>query len=137
MTTQKRCGISFLSTPGQRGANVSEQSHSEAWGGRLATEALSRVMDLSGFLLLLQNDASAAIVALQKGSFGSSALQRVALRLDTLCAKRDIDLSCMHVPGLALIEVGTDRASRGRDASGQDANVERVRVQQSRTNCVA
>ena len=109
-------------------AAIEEQSHRETWAGCLALEALSKLIDLHAFAVLMRNDASAAIAALSKGSFGSSALQTVALRCDKLCAKLDIDLYCLHVPGLSLIEEGIDGASRGGDAFGTGANVESVRA---------
>jgi hypothetical protein len=108
-------------------AEVREQSHREAWAGCLSLEALARVKDIQSFAVLMRNDASAAIAALRKGSFGSPALQRVAVRADMFCAKLDIDLHCMHVPGLVLIEEGIDGASRDGCAFGDEANVESIR----------
>ena len=108
-------------------AEVSEQSHREAWGGCLALEASARVTNIQSSAVLMRNDASAAISALRKGSFGSPALQRVAVRADRFCSKLDIDLHCMHVPGLVLIEEGIDGASRDGCAFGDEANVESIR----------
>ena len=109
-------------------ASVAEQSHRETWGGYLALTAFARIKDLHGFAVIMRNDASAAISALRKGSFGSPALQSVALRCDTFCAKHDVNLYCMHVPGLALIEEGIDGASRHGDAFGEGANVDGIRA---------
>ena len=65
------------------GADISEQSHREAWAGCLALEALSCVIDLRGLVVILHNDASPTISALRKGSFGLQALQRVVHPADT------------------------------------------------------
>ena len=108
-------------------ADVEEQAHRETWAGALSLEALARVTDLHSFAILMRNDACSAISALSKGSFSSKPLQRVALRADKFCAKLDIDLYCMHVPGLALIEEGIDGASRSGHGFGAGMNVDSVR----------
>jgi hypothetical protein len=50
----------------------------------------------------------------------------VARRADALCAKLDIDLHCLHVPGLALIAEGIDGASRDGASFGDGVNVKSI-----------
>jgi hypothetical protein len=66
----------------------------------------------------MRNDASAAIAAFRKGSFGSPELQEAALIVNDIRIKLDILTPLLHVPGLALMAEGIDGASRGGHAFG-------------------
>jgi hypothetical protein len=52
-------------------AAITHQAHREAWAGALSLRSLTQVEDTQSSIILMRNDASAAISAFQKGSFGS------------------------------------------------------------------
>jgi hypothetical protein len=81
------------------------------------------VEDTQSSIILMRNDASAAISAFQKGSFGSPELQEAALVVNDIRVKLDILTPLLHVPGLALVQEGIDGASRDGHEFGQGVNV--------------
>ena len=71
-------------------------------------------------------DAEAALAAPRKGSSITPPMQAGSLQFSRLYARANIDPFCMYVPGLALIAVGIDVASRSGTDMGADANLESV-----------
>jgi len=108
-------------------ASITQQAHREAWAGALSLQALTQVEDTHSSTVLMRNDASAAIAAFRKGSFGSPELQEAALIVNDIRIKLDILTPLLHVPGLALMAEGIDGASRAGHAFGQGMNVEEIR----------
>ena len=108
------------------GEAVADQAHREALAAPLALEAACQAVDLRVRLDLLRNDAEAAIGALSKGSTGSPAMQRPAVRLNRIACANELELVLTHVPGLALVEEGIDGASRSGSHFGPDANLAHV-----------
>ena len=108
------------------GEAVEDQAHRKALAAPLSFEAACQAVDLRACFGLLRNDAEAAIGALAKGSTGSPAMQRQAVRLNRAAYGVEADLLLAHVPGLALVEEGIDGASRTGDHFGSDANLAHV-----------
>ena len=108
------------------GEEVAQQAHREALAAPLALEAACLAVDLRSGFGLLRNDAEAAIGALAKGSTSSPAMQRQAVRFNRVCYRQELDVTLMHVPGLALVEEGIDGASRDGTHFGPEANLEHV-----------
>jgi hypothetical protein len=104
-------------------AAITHQAHREAWAGALSLRSLTQVEDTQSSIILMRNDASAAISAFQKGSFGSPELQEAALVVNDIRVKLDILTPLLHVPGLALVQEGIDGASRDGHEFGQGVNV--------------
>ena len=92
-----------------RGLPVSEQVHREALACPLVLEAMSRLLDVRGSIILFRNDASSALNALRKGS-SSPVLQDCASRLALLCADLDVEPLFLHAPGDTMIDEEIGRA---------------------------
>jgi hypothetical protein len=88
------------------------QVHIEATGGCVSLEAAARVTNLRGATVIFRNDATGALAAFRKGSSHSSTLQKLAVRMTTLCAELEINPLFLHAPGKELVEEGIDDASR-------------------------
>ena len=89
-----------------------DQVHLEAAGGCMALAAASRIYNLRGATVILRNDATGALSAFRRGSFHSSVLQALAVRMTTLCADLQICPFFLHAPGKELVDEGLDDASR-------------------------
>jgi hypothetical protein len=82
------------------------QVHIEATGGCVSLEAAARVTNLRGATVIFRNDATGALAAFRKGSSHSSTLQKLAVRMTTLCAELEINPLFLHAPGKELVEEG-------------------------------
>ncbi len=98
------CGLEATTSLNQRARSGSthKQPFREALGGALDFEAFVQAVDIRGRSFALQNDASAAIACLVKGSTQSPQMQRCALWPDRAAARADADCLPYHVPGLTL-----------------------------------
>ena len=76
---------------------MKHQVHREALAGVLALEAAALELDLSSAIVILRNDAVAALSAFRKGSFWSTFLQQCAMR-SCLTQRR---LQCKYLPQFA------------------------------------
>jgi hypothetical protein len=88
------------------------QVRRETLAGVLALEAAARIIDLSGAVVLLRNDAVGALSALRKGSFKSTFLQQCAIRMCKLERRIGCESLHLHAPGRVLIDEGVDDLSR-------------------------
>jgi hypothetical protein len=64
-------------------------------------------------IIILRNDSSGALAALEYGSTCSPPLQEHAMTIARLCATHNATCLFLHVPGSVLIAEGIDDASRG------------------------
>ena len=88
------------------------QAHREAFGGTFAFRAVAEAVHLGGAMVIMRNDAEAALAALRKGSTQSPEMQAAALELNRMCANLDTDTVFLHSPGLEMIADGVDARSR-------------------------
>ena len=95
------------------GTDSSVQVHNEAAAGLNAILAVELLVDLSDSIIILRNDCSGALTALEKGSTTSPILQEYAMAMARVCARLNATCLFMHVPGTTLVAEGTDAASRG------------------------
>ena len=94
-----------------------EQVHREALTGlESACSALAKAkslgIGLEGRHLLLRNDCSGALSALEKGSFSSPFLQDLSLRLYQAVEDYGVIPLFLHAPGSVLVQEGIDSLSR-------------------------
>ena len=108
------------------GSDVAEQAHREGLGGCLMLEAMAKDKDLTGWLVILRNDAESALTAFRKGSSRSRVMQTLAVRFNRLCVRLNLDTVQLHVPGKQLVAEGIDGASRDGLLLGVGNNVESV-----------
>ena len=108
------------------GSAVTDQAHREGLGGCLMLEAMAQEKDLTGWTVILRNDAESALAAFRKGSSHSRTMQELALRFNRICVCLNLDTFPIHVPGKQMVAEGIDGASRAGAYFGPENNVESV-----------